>query len=321
MIQDITRLLGEIEERYGAAFSHNVRIAIEARAWLLRCGLPFTSESLLRTILRDGFDKDSAFRGLGVRLTRRAPQAALPASGAQERLSFSQEVVECLDTAGRISLHFSRTQYISGRETVSISKGLIAQDAILFAIAHLAPEIITGNLEPAESAVWIRKTARGVARRALSERIGPSTMYNLQELEEMRTFLAEHGRLEGWHLKTVLARSVATGGDRYVYISASEDVERDEGRPGEERDDAPGSHASFCFIGVPRAVDCPNWGELSRPVRIESATFDAGEEGRRRFIIRLDARDAAEAGVEATVTLEFTERLTVEEFQVAPPPD
>jgi len=319
MTQDVTRLLGEIEERYGAAFSHNVRIAIEARAWLLRCGLPFTSESLLRTILRDGFDKDSAFRGLDVRLTHRAPQTVLRAPGAGKGLSLSPEVVECLETAGRISQHFSRTRYISGSETISINKGHIGQDAIVFAVAYLAPELITSNLTPVEGAEWIRKTARGVARRALSERIGPSTMYNLRELEEMRNFLAEHGRMVGWHLKTLLARSVATGGDQYVFMSASEEVEGDEVPPGEERDEAPGRHASLCFIGVPPALECPNWGELSRPVRIESATFDAGEEGRRRFILRLDAQDAAEVGVEPTVTLEFAERMTVEEFAVAPP--
>ena len=81
MTNDISQLLNKTEKGYNASFAHTVRMAIEARAWLLRLGLPFTLEALLRTILREGFDKDSAFRGLNVHLTRRAANSVLPKTG------------------------------------------------------------------------------------------------------------------------------------------------------------------------------------------------------------------------------------------------
>lgn len=318
MTNDISQLLNETEKRYNASFAHTLRMAIEARAWLLRLGLPFTLEALLRTTLREGFDKDSAFRGLDVHLTRRAANSVLPQTGTYAPAELSDEVTECLDTAGRISHHFSQTQYVSGQQKLNVQQGYIGQDAIVFAIAWLASELITSNIEPEESAEWIRKTAFGVARRALSERIGPSTMYNLTALDDIRAFLTQRSQLSNWRLKTFLARNVAAKGDRYAYMSVSEESEPTESQLRDELDEAPGSHASFCFVGVPQAINCPDWGEVSPPVRIESASCDAGEEGRQKFVLLLNADDARQAEISPAITIEFIERLTVEEYEVTP---
>ena len=319
MSDDTPRLLDEIEERYSASFSQAMRVAIEARLWLLKLGLPFTIEALLRAALRDGFDKESAFRGLGARLTRRAANGVLPPAGtAAARLS--DELAECLDTAGRVSQHFSRTQYVSGKQKLSVQQGYIGQDAIIFAVAYLVPNAIADNLEPHESAEWIQQTAFGVAKRALSELIGPSTMFNLTAGDDIRAFLAERSHLCGWRLKTLLTRAVATEGDHYAYMSVAEELDPPESRLRDEHHEAPGKHASFCFVGVPPATGCPDLGEVLPPVKIENASCDRGNEREHKFVLLLNRDDAGCAQIAPAITIEFAERLTVEEYEVAPHP-
>ena len=86
MSEAIMRLLDEVQDTHNVEFEPGVRTAIEARGWLLRLGLPFNHETLLRAILRDGFDEDSAFNGMGARLTPKPSNSVIPSGYTQEHL-------------------------------------------------------------------------------------------------------------------------------------------------------------------------------------------------------------------------------------------
>ena len=313
----IEQLLQEIETEHNVVFADDVRLAIEARTWLLRIGVPYYLEGLLRSTLRQGFGADSAFKGLDVCLTPRAATATLPADAGGAPAAFSQEVADCLRLAGRICSHFSRTQYVSSKQTVTIKQGHLGQDAVLFALAYTAPEVITANLAPAEIAQWIRKIAHGVAQRALCESVSPSTMYDLKEIKDVQEFLNARSLLKGWYLQAFLSRDLVTNGEQYVYMAASESTEPGTVVAGAITDQAPGSHSSFCFMGVPAVTACPDWGQLKPPVRIVKAHCERGEIGGARFVLTLDPTAAQRAEVAPTVVVEFVERLTVEEYTVA----
>ena len=122
--------------------------------------------------------------------------------------------------------------------------------------------------------------------------------------------------MRGWRLRTLLARSLVVDGEQYVYLSASEGPE---GSAEEDPLDghATGSHASFCFMGVPRSSNCPDCGELERPVRLNEMQSDVTDSGLPVVIIRLDPDAALEAGIPSTIFIEFEDRLTVEEYLVA----
>ena len=207
---------------------------------------------------------------------------------------------------------------MSEQQTVTVQKGRLGQDAVLFAIAILAPGVILRNIEPAKVADWVKRTATGVAHRALADHIGPSTMYSFTQPEEIHSFLTERKLMRDWHLRTFLARSVVTDGDKYVYVSITEAVESDEALVADEFYEAPGRHISLCFVGVPRVFNCPDYGQLTPPPRITNLICHRTDKERLRFILHLDTASALKANVPDTIVLEFTERLTVEEYLVAP---
>jgi hypothetical protein len=321
MPHNIEQLLDQIEAKHNIAFAHDLRLAIEARGWLTRLGVPFNLEGLLRAILRDGFDEDSAFKDLGVSLTPRASHSTVALHDVREPAPLSDQVVKCLTLSAEICRHFSETQYITDDKTVTVRTGHLGQDSIIFAIAYMAPELIIENLGPPETTSWIRKTARGVAKRALSQRISPSTMYDLKEWHKVREFLQERSDFRGWYLRTFLTRSLVVGGEQYVYMATSEGVNiRNSGEKKLELDgNSCGSHASFCFMGVPQTSSCPDCGELRPPIAIRQATCEQSEDGLPRVVIHLDPDAARALDVPSTIFVEFEDRLTVEEYLVADP--
>ncbi len=316
MLIETNRILEQIETEYNITFAAEVRLAIEARAWLIRLGIPFSLEGLLRSILREGFSDDSAFRGLDVKLTLRAARSTLPPPHAGKAAAIPEEIIKCIELAARICHHFSQTQYVSKDQSITIKEGTAGQDTIIFAVAHMASDLIPANLLPTETAQWIRKIARGVARRALSHRVGPSIMYDLHGSEDVREFLHKRALLRGWYVKTLLTRNLVSDGEQYVYLSTSQKLIIDETSGEETSEEAAGAHSSFCFVGVPQAAPCPDWGQLAHPIRIVEAISECGDDGSTRFVLKLDKDAARRADVPPTVIIEFQERLTVEEYTI-----
>lgn len=327
MSESITALLDEIEQEYGIEFIYDVRVAVEARAYLTRLGFPFNLESLFRAILRDGFQSGSAFHGLGTRLTPRAKTARTDPSRQVEDSRVPDEIVRCLHTAARICRHFSQIEYISGQQTFRSDKGHLAQDAIVFAIARVCPDIITANLSPRKTAEWIKITSQGMAWRALSDLIGPARMYSLSTATEVEGFLHERNDLSGWRVRVFIARGSDAEHNRWVHISMTENL----GAESPFADDADGAdgalaepvgkHAILWFSGVSRVGNCPQTGELQPPLETQSAYCKSDAEGVKHFVLALEPESAADADIAPQIEVEFRQRLTVDEHVIKRPSD
>ena len=313
-MSDILNMLDRIERDHSVEFDTNVRTAVEARAWLVRLGVPFTLDGLLRAVLRNGFAQGSIFGALKLSLSQpRRDRRTLGNLGSPSRpqAGVSNEVVECLDLAARI-----RRGLCFDNERPEVT-----QDSVVIAAAQRFPEVAARNLVPRDLAERSLTAVRVVAERALSERVGASRHYLLRKESQVHDYFRQRTWLCNWRLKRFIVTPSSIDRHLFIHISVREEARSVDRPPLPPEWQVPGRHVDLYFYGVADVLEPPRSEEFNPGVKIAEAVHAKPETGEKQFTLELAPEAATRAGIGPRIELSYLKELTAGEHLVSRPSD
>ena len=304
--------LDEMEREEGVRFHTRVRVAAEARSWMVRLGVPFTVDGLLRAVLREGFPHGSLFESLDLNLSkpmRRRDRATQPPDPTG-RLAAPPPVLHCLRLATRIMRGLSP-------QADDLEAG---PDAVVMAAALACPDTLIRNLIPRDLAERSMTAARVVAMRALSSGVGQSKFRTLREAGAIREYMEARAHFDGWRLERWVV--LPSSSDRRLFVHARLRQQLPEGCDADMEADvpAPGMYDDLYFYGVATAPSRRLGPTFSPGLPVLRASCDAppAPATAKRFVFEFDADAASEAGLPQRIRLSCLRDVTATEYLVAP---
>jgi len=307
---DVLEKLEQIERKYDVEFESNVRTAVEARTWLVKLGVAFTVDGLLRAVLRNGFGRGSIFEALKLRLSkprRDRTAAASPVYGAPGEAEISDEVFECLDLAARIKRGLS----------FATQKPCVNRDSVVIAIAQRFPEIPSRNLVPRDLAERSMTSVRAIAQRALSEQVSLSEHYLLRKEEEIRDYFNARDWFRGWRLERLVVIPSSVDRHLFAHLSVRENPQPADGAILPSAWETPGRHDDLFFYAVSEVRGAMTAGEFRHDVEIAAVVHRIEDSGLKHFTLDVEPEGAGRAGLGARIELAYLKELTAAEHIVA----